>query len=112
MNLKLCEKTLQKRLAHLRKRVAESDRDLTFDKQEASALEYALKVLSVTAVAATDDTTLALARTELAPRFAERLMLETIRQRLLSRDFHGWLKSNRVALIQQIEKVLGRTGAA
>src|SRR5271166_1886410 len=46
MNLKRCQETLQKRLTHLRKRVAASAKDLTFDKQEASALEYALKALS------------------------------------------------------------------
>lgn len=105
MNLKQCQETLQKRLKHLRQRIAASPKDLTYDKQEASALEYALKALDVTAPALAPDA-LALARAELAPRFVERLLLEGIRDRLLAHDFHGWLRRDREALVREIERVL------
>jgi hypothetical protein len=45
VNRKRCVETLRKRLAHLQHRIAASDKNLTYDKREASALEYALKVL-------------------------------------------------------------------
>lgn len=36
-------KVVQKRINHLKKRIESSDKDLTFDKQEVSALEWVLK---------------------------------------------------------------------
>lgn len=38
-------KTLKKRRNHLRERIEVSDKDLSFDKQEKRALEYAIAVL-------------------------------------------------------------------
>jgi hypothetical protein len=39
-------KTLKKRLNYLEKRIRDSDKDLTFDKAEASAIKWAIEELS------------------------------------------------------------------
>lgn len=54
----------------------------------------------------TIDSLLTVAQSEMSSRFVEQALLAEIRARLVARDFHGWLRKDRVALIAKIDACL------